>query len=123
LWIRTEAEHAAFRQSAEIDFGPIWRARYPPSDNKYRSASGLEEEPEEEPEVHPPISADVPIDKRWCGLCNMWLRDKPQYDDHLINFKHRKNKKLRRLFCRQICEVARMFHADYESKQCARMWS
>jgi hypothetical protein len=117
LWIRTEAEHAAFRQSAEIDFEPPWResihchldkvlARYPPSGTA---------------EAHPSISADVPNDPLWCVLCTMWLRDKPQYDDHLIGRKHRRRKTVRRHFCRQIREVARMFHADYESKQCARM--
>ena len=115
LWIRTEAEG----HIVEGLLQPLWResihchldkvlARYPPSGTA---------------EAHPSISADVPNDQLWCRLCNMWIRDKPQYDDHLIGRKHRRYKTLRRHFCRQIREVARMFHADYESKQCARMWS
>ena len=82
----TEAENVAFRKEF---FGPISKeeikhtldtvlARYPPSEPAY---------------VHPPISADVQIDPRWCNLCQQWLRDEAQYDDHLINRTHRKNVK------------------------------
>jgi hypothetical protein len=73
----TEAEHVAFRKEF---FGPISKeeikhtldtvlARYPPSEPAW------------------------PIDPRWCNLCQKWLRDEAQYDDHLINHTRRKHAK------------------------------